>query len=304
MDGVIYTVPSSVEIIIGCDRQETIGSEYVTEPPVTKGTMIWAVINKCNRSFGTERYSLEFSTAYSCLERAITYDAFMEMVRDPSCNCALVSDSSLLATIKRKFKNAKLSRRFVVATSGLLSYPLSFFQHEEEIFRASERSMGVVRVNGNHVGTFFCADKKTAYTAHHVTESASIFHRGTNKVELCMGDCVEVIAIGKLGFDVARIEVPENWCTPLNSKNTKKSVVAYNSKMEISKMEVNIGFHGDETTILVESGRWTKGMSGGPLILDSKPVAVVSAMRGFWAQELKVYALDGSPYKDPNKDEL
>lgn len=293
-DNVLYVIPKAIDVLIPC--------EYKNESIEFNGSL-HALVDKCGGDTVETLYDISFSSAYSCEEEPENLQDFQSMLSDVSVSCALVTDRSLLMKIKRKFRNVKLRRQFTVATSRVATYFEYFLKKDQRHFEAKERSMGIVKVGGEHRGTFFCADDY-AYTAWHVVSDTDSFFYGKMSVELCSGSCTRVIDMTRIGEDVARLNVVENWCTNLNSQGLTNKVAAYNRDLTITIMDVVISQRGDSTTATVGSGRWESGMSGGPLIVNGYPVAVVSSMRGWFTQELQLYGLDGKPYKAIQKFEL
>lgn len=281
-----YDFPSNIEVLLPCPVKIPMTLTY--------NKTRYTALDDCVST--STRYSVDFSSTYTCDEFVDTFDDFKELLTDTSANCAMVTSTSLLSKIKRKLGHVKLKRPFHVATSSIGATALGLFQSEVTSFVGSEKTMGVVKVDGVHRGTFFCHNGR-AYTAWHVVSY-------NDAIQLCMKDCIKVGDILRRGDDVAVINVKSGWCSNLKLPAGTTKAFAYGDNMKLSIMDVIMAQSGDDTTLTVSSGRWSKGMSGGPLVIDGRVVAVVTAMRGWFRQNIMAYALDGEPYKSYDRWEL
>lgn len=289
----VIPFPNILEIVLDC-------SSNLTNYTFDKKTV--TVTDMCGQE--PQSYAIEYSSSYACFEEPKTIEEFQEMLADPGCSCALVSDKSLLSTIKRKFGRIKITRPFKISTSSIVGTLTSWVSKEDGAFVGRERGMGIVQVDGAHMGTFFCVDKH-AFTAWHVVDTYRLWGGSTPTVELCAGTCITVTNMRKIGLDVASIDVPLGWCVTPRLKSPKPTAVAYTRNKERAVMDVIVSTSGSETSLTVSAGVWTKGMSGGPLFVDEKPVGVITAMRGFFfTQQLRAYGLDGNPFSQDFNDEL
>lgn len=284
----VYQEPSSMRIVLPCDSDATT-FEYFGD--------VYNVLDMCHVEVVS--HEITFSSSFVCSLSCDSFAKCCEEIRNDA-ECVSATDLQLYTLLKQRFQSIKTLSALTITYDSVVSSFTSrlpvILAPAEPMF-STQLSVGLVKVDGKLAGTWFCTSPGIIYSAWHVlTPAEAWFSSKDPVVEICKGrTCIKPETKKKIGKDVAQLKVADSFAMPL-VRSGLEAIGYANTGIRI--FNPLLDHSADSTTVSLPSGGWAKGMSGGPLVVDGRPVGVITSKRGFFlfGTELRVYGLDGEPY--------